>query len=271
MITRIEKLAQIERAIQLYVEEKMPIMKASAIANIGSATLQIHLKKRGLTRSNKQNSRKYTLNEYYFQDINTTDKAYWLGFMYADGFLSLSKHYNQKNVGISLHEKHASHLNSFKTTISATYPIKHYQSVSYGVLVDYVKLLVTSDKMFDDLKKQGCFEHKSLNLIFPNEQQVPKFLMSNFIRGYFDGDGSFSKSHDGYQLKICGTQEFLRKLLEQIGFSNQKIYKRYKDGKNHYYCSIGGKKQVSQIGGYFYENATIFLERKHKRYLKLIS
>jgi hypothetical protein len=260
-----QKQEQIKSGIELYLGG-LSLIKSSADAGITYETLRRHLKKSNLVRSNKQNSRKYTLNNDYFQYIDNEHKAYWLGFMYADGFISLNN--NQKNVGISLGEKDLLHLDKFKNDIKATYPIKHYQSYGYGVVVDYVRLLMTSEKMFDDLANKGCCENKSLTLVFPTEQQVPKTLTPHFIRGYFDGDGSFAKCRQGYQVKICGTQEFLRELLKQMNFQDQKLYKRH---KNNFYCSVGGKQQVIKIGDYLYKDATIFLERKHSRYLDLLN
>ena len=38
-------------------------------------------------RSNKINSRKYNLNQNYFENIDSHEKAYWLGFIYVDGYI----------------------------------------------------------------------------------------------------------------------------------------------------------------------------------------
>jgi hypothetical protein len=96
--------------------------------------------------------------------------------------------------------------------------------------------------------------------------------VNHFIRGYFDGDGSFSKgSGHEYVFKICGTKEMLEELGQRIGFPNRKFTKRHKDKKNNYQLEIGGRQQVLKIGNYMYNNATIFLERKHKRYMELVN
>lgn len=42
--------------------------------------------------------------------------------------------------------------------------------------------------MFGDLSKHGCVPNKSLILKFPTT--LPNELVNDFIRGYFDGDGS---------------------------------------------------------------------------------
>jgi hypothetical protein len=136
-------------------------------------------------------------------------------------------------------------------------------------MVAYCRLLMTSEKMFDDIESKGVIEKKSLLLKFPQAQIIQSQHIHHFIRGYFDGDGSFSKSHDGYQVKICGTKEFLNTLSEYIGFPNRKLGKRHKDNKNNYSLEIGGRLQVIAIGDYMYQNATVYLDRKYQRYLSL--
>ena len=256
---------KLEESIKLY-QTGIPMLKVCSTTGISFSTLQRHLQQRGLSRSNKQNSRKYQVDHSYFNIIDSEDKAYWLGFLYADGYVS--KRTKQKLTGCAIHEDDSPHLEKLKQSLKATYPIKHYISISYGVRSPYARLLITSDQLFDDLVKLGVVEHKSLVLQFPNQDQVPIRLANHFIRGYFDGDGSFSKSHDGYTVKICGTKEFLNTLSEHIGFPNRNLTQRKKNGKNNYCLEIGGRLQVTIIGDYMYQNATIWMGRKHKRYLK---
>lgn len=261
---------KLEQAITLY-KSGIPLMKASSLAGIGSVTLQKYLKKLNLTRSNKINSRKYHLNHNFFEKIESELQAYWLGFIYADGYVSKKKY--DKCLGIAIHEKDESHLKKFKTAINSTYPIKHYTSFGYGIIVNYVRLFMTSDKIFDDLKNLGVFEKKSLILKFPTEQMVPKPFVHHFIRGYFDGDGSFAraaKHNKQYTFKLCGTKELLKQVEIEMGFENtRKLSKRYKDKKNNYCLEIGGRLQVIKIGDYMYKDATIYLERKYERYIGL--
>jgi len=256
----------LEKSIELY-QSGLPMLEVCKITGIVFSTLQRHLKKRGLSRSTKYTSRKYKVNDFYFHCVDNEQKAYWLGFLFADGFIVKNKLYNQKNVGLSLSEEDLKHLEKFREDVGATYVIKHYTGKGFGVEIKYARLLMTSEQMFDDLQKIGCIERKSLVLKFP---VLREDLVRHFIRGYFDGDGSFAKSPDGYKVKICGTKEFLDRLSEYIGFPNRRLSKRYKDTKNNYQLEIGGRLQVLEIGKYLYEGASTYLIRKYDRYKELI-
>jgi hypothetical protein len=120
--------------------------------------------------------------------------------------------------------------------------------------------------MFHDLVSHGMTEHKSLTLKFP---QINTNLTHHFIRGYFDGDGSFSKSHDGYKFRLCGTKEFLASTGNIMGFPNRKLQKRHKNKTNNYSLDIGGRLQTITLGNYLYQNASVYLERKYQRYVQL--
>jgi transposase-like protein len=260
----ISKQPMLEKSIELYKNGSC-MLTVCDMTGISIACLSRHLKRLGLSRSNKENSRKYQVNNLFFQKIDTENKAYWLGFMYADGFITC-----QRFVGCSLHEKDLAHLQKFKHALEATYEIRHYINKSFGVEVPYVRLLMTSWQLFADLITKGVVERKSLVLTFPSENIVPNNLVHHFIRGYFDGDGSFSKSHDGYKFKLCGTKELLNSVANQIGHPNVKLYKRHKDSKkNNYQFDIGGRLQVVKIGDFMYNNASVFLDRKYQRYVEL--
>lgn len=258
----------LEKSIDLY-KTGLSSIKVVKITGIGIGKLTSNLKKRGITRSNKVNSRKYDVNHNFFNKIDNEHKAYWLGFIYADGYISKRKQ-TDKKVGISLNVRDIEHLETFKKHINSTYPINTYKSKSFGrVEIEYCRLLMSSDQLFDDLVSKGVFEKKTLILKFPDESIVPKELQNHFIRGYFDGDGSFKKSNDKfYAFSLCGTKEFLLKCQEILG-KQTKLEKRYKDNKNNYSFSIGGRLQTKKTGDYLYKDATVYLTRKYNRYKEM--
>jgi hypothetical protein len=259
----------LEKSIDLY-RSGLSSIKVIEITGIGIGKLTNNLKKRGLTRSNKINSRRYDVDHEFFNKIDNEHKAYWLGFIYADGYVSKRKE-TEKKVGIALSTKDINHLETFKKHIKSTYPIciYEYKIKSFGHGMKYCRLLMSSDKLFDNLVAKGVFEKKTLILKFPDESIVPKELQNHFMRGYFDGDGSFKKRNDGfYAFSLCGTKEFLLKCQEILG-KQTKLEKRHKDEKNNYSFSIGGRRQAKKAGAYLYNNATVYLERKYTRYKEM--
>lgn len=161
-------------------------------------------------RSNKDNSRKYTLDHLYFSNIDCPRKSYWLGFMYADGYVSAPN-----KVGVALSVVDEQHLIEFSKDIQSDYPIHRYFSSGYSKS-EYSRLLVTSDRMFSDLVGLGCVEKKTgADIVPPGHLAYER----DFIRGYVDGDGSIkiSKgSRSGYRLSLCGPRSMLEWVSQRV-------------------------------------------------------
>ena len=257
--------------VKLYKEKNSGI-KISKILNLPQTSVYHYLTTLGIARSNKENSRKYDVNHSFLEKIDTEEKAYWLGFIYADGYVSLRKSDKQKKVGIALSVKDKEHIDRFSKDINSTYPIKTYQTSGYGSST-YSRINIVSDKMFDDLVSKGAVEHKTLKLKFPNKNIVPKRLVDHFVRGYFDGDGSFAKAAKnfklGYTIKICGTREFLEE-IKSIYQLNGHFSKRHKDSKNNWTLEVGSQKDVLNISNHMYKEANVFLQRKRDRYNEIL-
>lgn len=229
------------------------------------------LRKSGISiRDNTLNSRKYTHNENFFEQIDNEIKAYWLGFIYADGFIESKRDSNSQKLGITLSAIDESHLYKFKTHIEATNPIKTYIGSGYNSNGRFTKILLTSQKTVVDLKKLGVIENKTKNLSFPNELIVPNNLIRHFIRGYFDGDGTIYCSQDkkydhfSYQLSFTGTKEIIDGIRK---FFNKRVV--IKTRHNAFYMNIGGNHQVKDVLSILYADSSVYLERKYNKYLDL--
>lgn len=218
-------------------------------------------------RMTDETSRKYTFNENYFEKIDNEHKAYWLGFMYADGFIETKRNNGNQKFGITLSKEDKSHLEKFKQDLNATYEIKDYQGSGFNKENWFSRLLITSQKTVDDLKKLGCVEQKTKILKFPTEDQVPREYQLAFIRGYLDGDGTIYKdnTNDKYMFGMIGTQDVVTKIHDilklEVGIFEehpercQGIYSFHATCIKYYksFCSL-------------YDNATIYLERKYELY-----
>jgi hypothetical protein len=206
----------------------------------------------------------YAVNETVFDVINTAEKAYWLGFLYADGYLT-----KDKVVGCKLSIKDEDHLLKFKQFICPTKPI-YYDTTSqgFGNNTSSCALILTNKHLFNSLQDKGCTKKKSLTLKFPSEQQLPREFVYDFIRGYFDGDGSVycSTNPKRVGMGIVGTYDFLLKVREYL-FEvnlNKYIYK-YKN-KNVYELKFGGTEVVKTIYEKLYYTNCICLTRKYQKF-----
>ncbi len=209
--------------------------------------------------------RKYNVNDSYFNIINTEEKAYWLGFLMADGCINERPGQDRLKLVLSIKDK--IHLESFKKALCFEGPIKDYTKKSgkfIGLIHSYIG--ITSQIMVDDLKKLNCTPRKSLSLVFPT---LNKKLIHHFIRGYFDGDGSVFISNEKHwrnnnifpviHFRFSGTMNFLKEIDNLIGLSG--MLKQPK-GNQIYTLEYKRNKKAKVFYDYLYKNATIFLERK---------
>lgn len=165
-------------------------------------TISKILKENNIEIPNK-NNKLYNYNDTIFEIIDTEEKAYWLGFLYADGNVTkrLIKKENRKDkfsyqLELSLAEVDKDHLIKFgrfmfqdfneeKNLKKKIIKLKEKEYIAY-------KITINSKKIVEDLIKLGCVPKKSLILTYPTEEQIPFKLQHHFIRGYFDGDGCVS-------------------------------------------------------------------------------
>lgn len=227
--------------------------------------------------------RLYTLNENYFENIDTEDKAYWLGFIYADGFITKRKKGMGQNVlGITLHEKEP--LELFCSHIQTNKPVRKYYHKSEFSKEDTVeyKIAIISNKVVSDIEKWGVVERKTFELsTIPN---ISGDLIPHFIRGYFDGDGSvfINKQRGGYGgnkiyyynilgINICGTFNFLTSIKEKFLFLNSKskcIYKENRNKNDTWNLKLSSNIRCEAFYNFIYPDSTkTFLKRKKDIFL----
>lgn len=250
-------------------------VKIGNIFNAPASTVASIVKKHtGALRSNKQNSKRYHCNTRFFADIDTENKAYWLGFIYADGYVSARKD-GCKLTGITLGLEDKEHLVKFLAAVDSDHPIRTYQPAGGYSTNPYCRVQIISDEMFTDLVRHGVVEHKSTILKPPT---IDEHLVTHFIRGYIDGDGCITYStpspseRPSYSLKIVGTDDMLDYIKEFIEkHTTVRILRYYKRCPIDQVSSleVGGNKQVKAILDHVYGNSSVYLQRKYDRYIEL--
>lgn len=215
-----------------------------------------------------QDNRKHTCNYDYFETIDNEHKAYWLGFIMADGNVRIEN--GKKYVlEIGLKSDDDTHLNKFLNDIGSTDKVTYKMNGIYKSC----RVMIRSKKLINDLIELGCVERKSLILKFPNIQEP---LKRHFIRGYFDGDGSvyLNKSCNKIGFNLLGTDDFLNNCFQvfnkNIDITITKLYEK-KDCKAKFI--LKHRKQAISILEWLYKDNTICLDRKYEKYklLKLPS
>lgn len=221
------------------------------------------------TRNHREKSIKYKRNSNYFNEIDTPEKAYWLGLMYADGYVS--KKGSSYMMGIALQYSEKPLLEQFAKDMESEQPVLDYTSKGDEEFKSchYCRLTVSDKQIGEDLIKHGVFLDKTHILKAPN---IAPELERHFIRGYYDGDGSFSLTKATWEpvVQFMGTPDitdFIYNHLKNNGLVEYKtkIDKRNPDdivGTLRY----GGKRQAEGILDYMYKDATRFMQRKYDAY-----
>jgi len=218
----------------------------------------------------------YEFDKMYFDVIDTQDKAYWLGFIYADGNVYIFKKNNVEInyvMGIEISIKDIDHLKKFNESISGNLDIKtrDRKIEGYSNVYGMASIRVYSKEFVKNLQKQGVMENKSLKICFPS---LEKELIPHFIRGFYDGDGSISIDKRSQQLRCnftSGSKEFLNDLKNIFLGQGIRCYvgSTYKNS-NSYTLGITGRDSTINFTNFIYQDASLFLERKHNFYLSNI-
>ena len=190
--------------------------------------------------------------------INTEEKAYWLGFLYADGYVGLT----DNRVELTLQLSDVNHIEKFKTFLNSDCKIStnSYRS----------RLSIKDEKIKKDLINLGCTPQKSLILKFPTDDKVPKELIRHFIRGYFDGDGSLCVTEKTKSIDILGTYDFLYQLCLESNIATSKIYVSKSKSNKVFRIVLGSRLDLYNFSKYIYDDCNIYLDRKYEKFKKLM-
>lgn len=210
----------------------------------------------------------YTLNENYFDAIDTHNKAYLLGWLWSDG------HNSEKNhIIISLQESDKHILEFFNKELESNRPIKYLDRSSdtdFNRKNQY-RLTITNKHMSDSLRKLGMNHDKGLTAKFPNN--LPAEFYSSFIKGYFEGDGFVSKNPKECRMNFTGTiwvcEEIQRILKDQINVNSYLTIPHNKVDKPTRTLVVAGRNQVKKVLDYIYQDSEYKLQRKYEIYQNL--
>lgn len=247
-------------------------ISSTQIANImGAKRYQINyiLEKNGITKTFSEARREYSLDEHYFDKIDTPNKAYILGFLYADGYNNDINH----TVVLTLHEKDKDTLEKIRKELKCEKPLYHISSVNKkdGKPRELESLILASKHMSETIKKWGLIPNKTFTLEFP--KFLPDNLISHFIRGYFDGDGCAYiekrvDRQDRLFVSIMSSTKFCYDMQQYLEKRGLKMNVNHPTDKNENNSIIRTTKRdnVKKFMDYIYKDADLYMERKRKKF-----
>ena len=198
-----------------------------------------------------------------FDIIDTEEKAYWLGFLMADGNISS----DLRKVELGLQACDVAHLHKFNRFMECEDNNVHYHpKITESKVFDGYRWSMTSEHLCTILNSYGCTPKKSLTLKFPNVDIFKsKDLIRHFIRGYVDGDGSIGL-YKRPEFSCLGTYDFLTSMLTYLEPRN--LSENSKGNPNTLVFGFSGTKATAYLYNLYYKS-NIYLDRKFQIFNKI--
>lgn len=225
----------------------------------------------------KKGKRKHFFDENYFERIDTEYKAYWLGFISADGCIVKTGKYNSYRLCINLGIIDEEHLLKFLNCVNAKdVHIQHftnYKGFSNKNGTKTSRIVLNSFKLCKDLSKYYVNERKSYSIQFPN---IDDNMIKHYLRGFIDGDGSYYCKFDSknnryrYSFEIVGSSLVFMKQVKKYLLSkgiSLNIY--FRKTNNSIRLMSGSKKEMLKIIDFLYSDAYIYLKRKYEKIVEI--
>ena len=217
----------------------------------------------------------YTCDYHYFDDIDTEEKAYWLGFLTADGWISKNDKNNAGVTGIELQYGDIDHLKKFNKSIGGNYQItdrwKPCKISSHPDKKHHTCVIrIFSLTMYNSLVEKGFTKDKSYDCCIPPLRQD---IIRHYLRGYFDGDGCLCFTNKSFHINFTTASKLLSddvaSVLKSNNFNvNENIYVN-SFGTTMYKIDIYRTQDKINFLDWIYKDCNIYLDRKYKKYLKV--
>lgn len=201
-------------------------------------------------RSASVAQRRYLINERYFEHVDTEEKAYWLGFISADGCV-----YN-KRLTITLADSDHGHLEKFAAAIGPTLPIRRFVANGHPA----ASISTRSELLADDLERLGVRPAKSFTI--EPWSDCTGLLGRHYWRGFVDGNGGVADRPR--RVYLCSTEAVVINFLR---FANSVCGTRTVPHKasatpSLRVCEIGGRYIAPPLIAALYGDVAIALDRK---------
>lgn len=214
----------------------------------------------------------YHVNMHFFDKIDTEEKAYWLGFLMADGHNTGSK------IELALQSKDVNHIRKYRMSLSSNHRIYYSKSD------DTARITISDKNITEKLDKKGVISNKTYFGHIAKYAALPRYYARHYIRGYFDGNGSMSKliyqdltSINSLTRKMkkvaisIHTITFateMRDLIKSMTGLTPSIYQ--KPDKSACEVYLEGEDNVRRFLDFIYKDSKIYLDRKYFLYLRYI-
>jgi hypothetical protein len=219
-------------------------------------------------RKNGQANRTHFFNENYFNQVDSPEKAYWLGFIHADGSLIFIKSLNRITcLDICIHRRDDNLIEQFVRDIDGdTTKIERFINNRRPM----TRIRLRSPVLIETLCNLGVQPNKS----YRNDGALIKDrdYFRHYLRGYFDGNGTVYKARDHIRMQIVGPeklcQDFFAGIEREVGVKGGNVYPSPHSDRSILLYQTN--KQCISIANWMYDEATRYLKRKKDLFMSLM-
>lgn len=204
--------------------------------------------------------RRHMLNEGFFTVVDSEDKAYWFGFLAADGYIS------EKGVRLDLQARDRAHLEKFRASLASTHAIfdrtdtvrlPSGRTGTYPHSYVYIPSVILATR----LAELGLTPKKS-HRVQPCTE-IRDDVAHHYWRGVFDGDGHISRNGNSWTVGLCGNSFMVQGFAAFIRQFCRTTVRPILSGAV-WRVAYSGTLLPQTIVRLLYHNATIWLDRKKK-------
>lgn len=220
-------------------------------------TITTILENNGIPRDNRYSN--VNLNHHYFQNIDTHAKAYFLGFIIADGNIVETR----PTLKITLKNDDSYILEVFKNELNSDNKVRHQVRHDKKNNPIEASFSIDSQQIVDDLRQYNVVPRKTPIATLP---KIRDEFNSSLIRGLIDGDGWISqKSH---AIGFCGNETIVNQVKDFL-VTTLNVYPvmTVHHRTNLWMIAWASKKDVITIGDFIYQHKNnCYLQRKFDNY-----
>ena len=247
-----------DKVIDMYVNQEMRTGEIAKLYNCWNTTVANHLKEWGFDLNKERHNAIYKVDTHFFDEIDTEEKAYFLGLLLADGHISTRN-------AIMLTMKDIDIIEKYKKEIKSNKEIKQDKYGNYY-------LNITSKTICDTLRRYGFHNRKSYEFdIDKILKSIPELLLHHFVRGMFDGDGSIQiyeydyLKKPQYHLGYTGLQNIVDFIKRYFDLHTKTV----KETDITFTCVTSCTKDIKRIFNLLYKDATVYIDRKYNTFTKI--
>lgn len=226
----------------------------AAAEHIGTDRVGRILRSAGVAIRPRGKPRTYAHNEHYFSGALDEARAYWIGFLFADGCVT-----DRTRLQVTLAETDTDHIYKLRDALESTHPVSvRNRTCGYEPTGRMASLYIRSAVLVGDLARYGVVPRKSSGAVPPT---LPEPVQRHFWRGVLDGNGYVCVSKGIAGTGLTGSRATCDAFAEWVRARFQTVA-QVKPNHSIWTFAVGGRNTPGLLLSELYSGASVALARK---------